>query len=250
MLYGIVTLTTVYSIQRDKDVDLDTAFLSRARHQSQMNWQSFLSWAVSLLVPMHLTAVTWRKGTVQHTRYQCSVVPWVRYTYALAPCDHEEADTRLFLHALHCAQSGHRKVLIRSVQTDVVVLAIAKFHDLSLEELWVAYGTKKHYKLILAHAIADSLGEEKARAFPFFHAFSGCDTLSSFSSIGKKTAWDPGEFSLILHTHLRSYLRWQHQSQRSKSVGLKDSSFFFMTKQVNAHTWMKQGRYFLRKGGR
>jgi len=40
---------------------------------------------------------------------------------AISPCDHEEADTRLFLHALHCAQSGYRKVLIRSVDTDVVV---------------------------------------------------------------------------------------------------------------------------------
>jgi len=35
---------------------------------------------VSLLVPTHLTAITWRKGTVQHARYQCSVVPWVHYT--------------------------------------------------------------------------------------------------------------------------------------------------------------------------
>ena len=71
------------------------------------------------------------------------------------------------MHALHCAQSGHRKILIRSVDTDIVVLAIAKFHDLSLEELWLAYGTKKHYRLIPAHATADSLGEEKARALPF-----------------------------------------------------------------------------------
>ena len=104
------------------------------------------------------------------------------------------------MHALHCAQSGHRKVLIISVDTDVVVLAIAKF-NLSLEELWVAYGTRKHYRLIPAHAIADSLGEEKARALPFFHAFSGCDTSSSFSSIGKKMAWDTwGVFPDTTHT--------------------------------------------------
>jgi len=120
---------------------------------------------------------------------------------ALTPCDHEEADTRLFLHALHCVQSGHRKVLIRSVHTNIVVLAIAKFHDLSLEELWFAYGMKKHYRLLPVHAIADSLGEEKARALPFFHAFSGCDTSSSFSSIGKKTAWYTwGVFPDITHT--------------------------------------------------
>ena len=131
----------------------------------------------------------------------------------------------------------------------IVVLAIAKFHDLSLEELWFAYGMKKHYRLLPAHAIADSLGEEKARALPFFHTFSGCFTSLPFSSVlGRKRLGTPGEFSLILHTHLWSYPRWQHQSQRSESVSLKDSSFFFMTKHVNAHTWMKQERYFFVKG--
>ena len=45
----------------------------------------------------------------------------------IAPCNHEEADTRLILHARHCAKSGHRRLLIRSVDTDVVVLAIASF---------------------------------------------------------------------------------------------------------------------------
>jgi len=110
---------------------------------------------------------------------------------------------------------------------------------------------KKHYRLLPAHAIADSLGEEKARALPFFHTFSGCFTSLPFSSVlGRKRLGTPGEFSLILHTHLWSYPRWQHQSQRSESVSLKDSSFFFMTKHVNAHTWMKQERYFLWKGGR
>ena len=109
---------------------------------------------------------------------------------SLAPCNHEEADTRLFLHALHCAQNGHHRILIRSVDTDVVVLAIAIFHALSLDELWVAYGVKKHYRLIPTHTIANSLGENKAKALLFFHAFTGCDTLSSFSGIGKKTAWD------------------------------------------------------------
>jgi len=74
--------------------------------------------------------------------------------------------------------------------TDVIVLAIAKFHDLSLEELRFTYGMKKHYRLLTVHAIADSLEEEKARSLPFFHAFSGCDTSASFSNIGKKTAWD------------------------------------------------------------
>lgn len=108
----------------------------------------------------------------------------------IAPCNHEEADTRLILHALHCSKQGYRKILIRTVDTDVVVLAIALFHALSIDELWIAFGVKKHYRYIAVHTIANRLGREKAKGLPFFHAVTGCDTTSSFSSIGKKTAWD------------------------------------------------------------
>ena len=42
----------------------------------------------------------------------------------LAPCSHEEADTRLLLHARDAALKGYRKLIVRTVDTDVVVLAI------------------------------------------------------------------------------------------------------------------------------
>ena len=34
------------------------------------------------------------------------------------------------------------------------------------------------------------MGPSKSNALLFFHAFSGCDQVSSFSNRGKKTAWD------------------------------------------------------------
>ena len=37
--------------------------------------------------------------------------------------------------------------------------------------------------------IFQSIGPTKAPGLSFFHAFSGCDSVSSFSNIGKKTAW-------------------------------------------------------------
>ena len=42
----------------------------------------------------------------------------------LAPCSQEEADTRLFLHLADAVQKGSKKVTIRTVDTDVVVLAV------------------------------------------------------------------------------------------------------------------------------
>ena len=43
------------------------------------------------------------------------------------PYIHKEADTRIILHAIHCAKHGHRRILIRSLDTDVVVVSIAAF---------------------------------------------------------------------------------------------------------------------------
>ena len=44
---------------------------------------------------------------------------------SMAPCSHEEADTRLFVHVADAVWKGFQKVMVRSVDTDVVVLAIA-----------------------------------------------------------------------------------------------------------------------------
>ena len=46
-------------------------------------------------------------------------------TTNLAPCTREEADTRMILHAADAVQEGYRKIVLRTVDTDVLVLAIA-----------------------------------------------------------------------------------------------------------------------------
>ena len=107
------------------------------------------------------------------------------------PSHHEEADTRVILHVVHCLTHGYQKAMIRTVDTDVVVLAIYACSQLeNLQELYVAYGSGKDFKYIPAHDIAENLGRCKCEALPFFHALTGCDTTSSFCSKGKKSAWE------------------------------------------------------------
>ena len=43
----------------------------------------------------------------------------------LESCSHEEADTPMLLHVLHAAEHGHKNLMIRTIDTDVVVLAIS-----------------------------------------------------------------------------------------------------------------------------
>ena len=56
----------------------------------------------------------------------------------------KEADTRIYLQAKHAADNGHSRIIIRTVDTDVVVIAIHLFGKLGIEELWIKFGTGKH----------------------------------------------------------------------------------------------------------
>ena len=111
-------------------------------------------------------------------------------TAGLEPCNHEEADTRMLVHCRHAFNQGSRRLICIATDTDVVILAIETVTWLPDCELWIEFGHGKHLRYIPAHIIASSLGQDRSRALPFFHAFSGCDTTSCFKSIGKKTAWD------------------------------------------------------------
>ena len=55
-----------------------------------------------------------------------------RESVILSPCTHEEADTRMLLHCLDAAQQGHQRIAIRTVDTDVVVLAVSFFSFTSM----------------------------------------------------------------------------------------------------------------------
>ena len=107
----------------------------------------------------------------------------------LAPCEHEEADTRILLHAKDAVINGYPKIIIRTVDTDVVVLAIAMFDTIGAKELWIRFGTGKSYRSIPIHSLCSYIDKQKAKSLPFFHAFTGCDQTSSFAGKGKKTAW-------------------------------------------------------------
>jgi hypothetical protein len=96
----------------------------------------------------------------------------------------------MILHAAEMVKAGHRRILIRTVDTDVVILAIAFYYQLSCDELWIAFGTGKHLRYISVHGTAIALGPQHSLALPFFHAFTGCDTVSAFVGRGKKTCWE------------------------------------------------------------
>ena len=106
----------------------------------------------------------------------------------LSPCLHEEADTRLFLHAADAVKKGHRKLCVHTVDTDVLVIGIALFNQINPDELWLAFGTGS-IRYIPIHEVISGMNPRNCAVLPVFHAFTGCDTVSSFGGRGKKTAW-------------------------------------------------------------
>ena len=74
------------------------------------------------------------------------------------PCNHEEADTMLILHAAHASAHGHRALTVRTLDTDVVVLAITFWVEIACETLWIAFGVVKHFRYIPVHEVANALG--------------------------------------------------------------------------------------------
>ena len=107
----------------------------------------------------------------------------------LAPCTHEEEDTRILLHMEDAVKQGYNKVSIQTDDTDVVVLAVASAHRLNITELWIAFGAGNNFRYLPAHEMADALGPVCCVALPMFHAFTGCDTMSCFGGMGKRTTW-------------------------------------------------------------
>ena len=79
---------------------------------------------------------------------------------SMAPCSHEEADTRLFLHVADAVRKGFQKVMVPTGNTDVVVLAIAMFNQIGSDELWLAFGTRSNFRYIPVHDVVAGMGSQ------------------------------------------------------------------------------------------
>ena len=85
--------------------------------------------------------------------------------------DHEEADTRLLLHAQHAAVDSDR-VIIKTPDTDVFILCIAMQRVIG-KDIYVMTGSGNHFRMIPIMAITERMDEKLCQCLPGFHAFSG-----------------------------------------------------------------------------
>ena len=97
----------------------------------------------------------------------------------LYTCNHEEADTRLVLHAL-LADSD---VVVVAKDTDVLILLIWAYEQSSVGKKW--YMKYDHNKYADISEICKFLGPKICCTLPAVHAITGCDTTSYLYKVGK-----------------------------------------------------------------
>ena len=72
----------------------------------------------------------------------------------LSPCSRKEVDRGMIVHVADAVDKGHTSIMIRTVDTDVVILAVAAVHTLRIKEVSVSFGTGKKYKMLPTHQYA------------------------------------------------------------------------------------------------
>ena len=125
------------------------------------------------------------KGTKALSNHKVSLLE-------LNNCSHEEADSRIFVHARYAASQGSKSIMVKANDTDVFVIGLSMFpilQGIGLEKLWLAFGQGQSLWWIGIHNLYNNVGAEMAKGMLFFHAFTGCDVVSAFRNKGKKTAW-------------------------------------------------------------
>ncbi len=102
-------------------------------------------------------------------------------------------DSVVIVRTVYTDVNGDSVVIVRTVDTDVIVLLVGMFHYFREKnpsaEIWVAFGTGKIYCYYNVNTIFEKLGRNKSISLPPFHAFTGCDSTSSFFGRSKKSAW-------------------------------------------------------------
>ena len=92
-------------------------------------------------------------------------------------CNHEEADTRIVVHVIDSLEKGFNKILIRTVDTDVIVILMDLFYSLrenyQAADIWVAFGTGKSFRHYHINNLCRLHGREQSCCLPPFHAFTG-----------------------------------------------------------------------------
>ena len=88
------------------------------------------------------------------------------------------------MHAVHCSTTGSSAVVVVSEDTDVFVLCVSYSSQVPCP-LYVKCCSTTRIQYFDVKKVAQMLGADKRKALLGLHAFTGCDTVSTFAGEGK-----------------------------------------------------------------
>ena len=106
------------------------------------NWQSFFTFPAVQVESTHLDGKPLVSSCAEDI---LSLEPVDKDGLSL--CNHEEADIRIFFHVVHAANSGHGRAMIRTVDTDIFVLAVANMHNMQNARELVRFWHRKVFQV-------------------------------------------------------------------------------------------------------
>lgn len=195
---------SIKNVERSRRVagsQTPTVLISNGEVKVPGNWKAFLSSGTNKSSLLEFLHEYFQSATVHYISklYSTTVNHCYEISYKTnAPEDtvikeitelssnHEEADTRLLLHAHHANGSGSVPIIV-SPDTDVAILSL--WHSGSFSSLRMLTGTKDRRRLLDIKAMAAEIGAHVIDSLIGLHAMTGCDSVSSFNGKGKKTVY-------------------------------------------------------------
>ena len=114
----------------------------------------------------------------------------------MGQCNHEEADTRIVVHVRHALERGAESVLVRTVDTDVVVILVGKLRDLlaysQLSKAWVAFGMGYHFSVTNINGTCSSLESLSLKPYQSFTFSLGVTVLRSSVLLAERQLGEHG----------------------------------------------------------
>ena len=96
----------------------------------------------------------------------------------------EETDTRVVLYLKFAGQMGYKSVVVRTPDTDILVILLHHAHALQIT-IYLDTGMGKQRRLINVTELAERKGAEYCTAILGLYVFTGEDATSAFKGKGK-----------------------------------------------------------------
>ena len=168
---------TMSMINDDTDIPQDMIDNFLRNSQNKINLNEFLS---KKIIDLHQSTKYMVATYKDKVLCSTSIKTLDSHDILITHCQLEEADQRLIRHTLHCILGQCKKIVVRKVDTNVLILLmsyVSQFYDLCTNVNIYAHMVNsacEYYDVI--SAIFD-LGKETCTTLTFFYAFTRCNTV-------------------------------------------------------------------------